>query len=54
MGPCSNTTGVMERTIIQSAALPKRVQLSLRFGRFPEIIISTDTIEGHISAQTGL
>ena len=50
IGPSLKTTGRMELTVKKSNTLPMIVQLSLRFGRFPDTKIRTATIIGHRTA----
>ena len=53
IGPDFNTTGEMDKTVKHRTTLPKIVQLSLKFGRFPAIRINRDTRAGHRMAHNG-
>ncbi len=46
IGPSVKTIELMELTVKKSTTLPMIVQLSLRFGRFPDIKIRKATIIG--------
>ncbi len=53
MGPFFNTAEDMDKTVKQSAKLPAKFPLSLKFGFFPAKRMNTATRKGRIIAHTG-